>query len=510
MAPKHFIIIQSFLNHPETPWIFSALIHLMAAFFSFGYHHPDEHYQILEFARHYIHANTFGAGELVPLQSNLPWEFSAQIRPWLQPFLHVIGIKFAHLFQDPKDFDPFLHAWVYRSLYGIANVIVIRYFWNAIQKTVRPITSSAIIKIGPWILATLWFFPYIHVRTSSENLSGIFLTFTFAYWLLNKKTSNLKSDLFTGMGLGLAFLARYQIALGLIGFALYLIIQDRGFRLRQFRIFVGFIIMIGLGVILDRVGYGQWVITSYRYFHTNLIQGVAALYNPYPFYQYFIWIIELNPLVSIPLSWGLYRYLKKNTSNEVILFCGVFFLIHLLMTNKEYRFIFPILNLIVPFCILGWSWDAKFFNLESIRNKLTWSIINLSFLMGSSGRIASYALWPAFALHSFPDRNYSWISNHADFVGHFYETHEPVNIKTFSDLPDFTSISELQTSDYWVLWDERSSSVDSDGIIQKLNLQCELKKSSLPVILYTLRKSLPALKRIPFQAVYFCPNRSSN
>ena len=54
---------------------------VITAWFSNTFYFPDEHYQILEFMGHKL--------GITPA-SELPWEFEARIRPWLQPFLYYL------------------------------------------------------------------------------------------------------------------------------------------------------------------------------------------------------------------------------------------------------------------------------------------------------------------------------------------------------------------------------------------------------------------------------------
>ena len=72
-------------------WLFvgiGAVALLLGAFYSVGFHHPDEHFQIIEFALQKmgrIHAR------------ELPWEFNEKMRPALQPILAIAGIRFCEL-----------------------------------------------------------------------------------------------------------------------------------------------------------------------------------------------------------------------------------------------------------------------------------------------------------------------------------------------------------------------------------------------------------------------------
>ena len=58
--------------------LFSALIFIVTAWFSEGFYHWDEHFQITEFT-----GLKLGLTE----QSELPWEYNCQMRPGIQPFI---------------------------------------------------------------------------------------------------------------------------------------------------------------------------------------------------------------------------------------------------------------------------------------------------------------------------------------------------------------------------------------------------------------------------------------
>ena len=54
---------------------------LVTAWFSVTFYFPDEHYQVLEFVSYKLGVTRAG---------DLPWEYSARIRPWLQPLLYFL------------------------------------------------------------------------------------------------------------------------------------------------------------------------------------------------------------------------------------------------------------------------------------------------------------------------------------------------------------------------------------------------------------------------------------
>ena len=55
------------------------LFTLLFALLSRGFYHPDEHFQILEYAR----LKLFGA----ETTDYMPWEYHAMMRPGIQPFI---------------------------------------------------------------------------------------------------------------------------------------------------------------------------------------------------------------------------------------------------------------------------------------------------------------------------------------------------------------------------------------------------------------------------------------
>jgi phosphatidylinositol glycan class B len=374
--------------------------HILASFTSFGFHHPDEHFQILEWAN-YFAGNT-------PDASHLPWEFASQIRPWFQPLLHAFFIK---LFMAFGIYEPFSAATFFRLCYAALNIWVLIELWNYFQKK-HQLSSKWFL-----IFSAMWFFPYIHVRTSSENLSGIFTAFALLTFVRIPQVDEKKalSAFFkTGILFGFAFIARYQIALGMAGVAIALLIRDRALLKTHWSMLGGFIIPIALGTLLDRWGYGNWVFTPYLYYKVNIVQNVAASFNPYPWYQYLIWILQFIPFISIPILYGATRFTLKNKTNVFGAFFLSYFILHWFITNKEYRFLFPILNF-VPLLAIVWFEDSKkgkvFLKPAALSIYVTVSAVAF---VGSSLRGASIKmLGPIHLVHQFTQKhpNAEWLTN---------------------------------------------------------------------------------------------------
>ncbi len=459
------------------------LAHTIAAYTSFGYHHPDEHFQILEWANYFLGLN--------PDASKLPWEFTSQIRPWFQPFLHV-------LFMKPLlalgIYEPFNTAFLFRLIYGLLNVAAMLELWKYFKRE---------YKLNPaWFLwiSLLWFFPYIHVRTSSENLAGIFLCFGMLK-LLDKK-----QYLWSGILFGFAFLARYQIALGLAGLGVALLIRDRKVIKNHLLLLLGFLIPVGLGVVIDRVGYGNWVFTPYRYFKVNIVDGVAAQYAPHPWWMYFNWLFQLNPLISLPLFFGAAKFMKKGSDQDRFLlgsFVWAFFILHCFITNKEYRFLFPILNFIPFMAMISFqSFDVR---LKKAGVLIPYIALNLLCFGISTLRGASLNTSGALTLAS---RNLD--STRMVFASHDYRNQisfysfKPHELKVFLDsnslLQDLQEVPNAQ-----VLVNGRFDEEKTQSVLKVIaDKECKLNDSAIPLRLYEIGTKLKLIKSIPFVAWYDC------
>jgi phosphatidylinositol glycan class B len=475
--------ISLFIKNPERVGLCLLILgHILAAYFSYGFHHPDEHFQILEFANYWIGISND--------QTLLPWEFRSQIRPWFQPMIHGIFMKAQILLGI---YNPFTTALLFRLFYAFLNIWGLTLLWGEF-KTKWHLNPKWFLLLG-----LIWFFPYIHVRTSSENLSGIFLTFAFVYYFRTHKY------FWTGILFGFAFLARYQIALGLFGFGLYLLIKDRRITKDQFTLLGAFLIPVGIGVVLDRLGYGNWVFTPYRYFKVNLVDGVAATFNPYPWYQYFVWILQLNPIVSLPLFFSCFLYLKRVKKDTLSFFIFSFFILHLFITNKEYRFLFPILNFVPFLSMIGFQNMESFF--LSPRTLKVYGVVSVIAFSFSSLRGASVqSLWCLQMAHDYAKPGETWLSNH-DYLDRFsrgyyhLSDHQLVVLNSKEDLENRLN----QALPIKVLIDGHLQDSITRELLEIVERhQCKIITSAYPRFLFSLRGKLSMIDRLTYKAVFEC------
>jgi phosphatidylinositol glycan class B len=308
------------------------VVHVIAAFYSEGFHHPDEHFQILEFTNYKLGNSPV---------SELPWEYEAQTRATLQPFLSLLVIRLINFLGI---LNPFFYALVLRLLTGILawymtckiSLLLLDHFSTEKGKEI-------FILLGQ----TLWFVPYINVRYSSENLAGITLLIAVYLILLSAErqpASKVRFLVLAGLILGLSFFFRFQIALSIIGIGLWLILIYRISWNHLVAFTLSGTFSMVMSILIDSWFYGETVLTPMIYFDIQILQDKIANAGVSPWWKYITdFLIRGVPLVSIPvilfLALGFY---KKPTSIFVYILVP-FLVVHMMISHKEIRFMFPML-----------------------------------------------------------------------------------------------------------------------------------------------------------------------
>ncbi len=309
----------------------SLVVFLITAFFSEGYYHPDEHFQILEFANYKL-GNSSSA--------DLPWEFKERIRPALQPFLAYGIIK---ALSSTGLTNPFTATLVLRLIAALLS-------WFVICKTafllLKDFTSEPGKKLFLFMCLFLWFVPSLSIRFSSENFSAITLLAAIYLLLrsLEKQNNNWLYSSAAGALLGLSFFFRFQIGFAIVGLGLWLLfIYKLHWKQWLFLITSGATAAV-LCLYIDYWFYGEFVTTPLNYFLANIVQNKAANWGIYPWWYYFqLFVLQAVPPLSILLLIFLIMGIYKKPTH-LFTWCLMLFLVaHFAVGHKELRFLFPMI-----------------------------------------------------------------------------------------------------------------------------------------------------------------------
>jgi GPI mannosyltransferase 3 len=327
------------------------LPYAVAAYFSRGYYHPDEHYQILEFAGHKL--------GFFP-KAALPWEFGALIRPSLHPFLAMGVIQLCRFVGITESFD---WAMILRFISGALSLWVFYVLSRPLSAAFERPQSSRMLLLGAAVFC--WFMPFLSVRFSSENWSALALLAGLYFLLATEEDHTdttryhwIIAPLLAGIFFGLSFWFRFQTAFSLIGIGVWvLFIRHPRLPIASLlSLIAGGLFSLILGAVSDRVFYGKWLLTPYNYYKVNLVQGKAATFGVEPWWWYV-------PTTVQELAWplglvllGLFLYGTHLARRHVIVWTVIPFVIgHSVIAHKELRFMFPVLFPFLFLVVLGFE-----------------------------------------------------------------------------------------------------------------------------------------------------------
>ncbi len=326
--------VRSLMNSKKI-YLICAIVLFVSAFFAVGYHHVDEHIQILEFA---------GLKLNLTLPSQLPWEYHFQIRPTLQPWIVVFLSK---LLMQFNVWNPFFVAFVLRLL---SAALAFFAMWRIFKTYIDAISHPILKKWFLFLSFLLWFAVYNAVRFSSENWSGSVFIIAFA-WLVSEKSLKKTTFLYIGFLLGLSFLFRYQSGFLIAGLVLWYVIVKKEF-INSLLIIIGIVALFGIGVILDFYFYGEWTCSAWNYFSQNIIQNKVSSFGIEPWWFYFSDVfLRVLPPYSLLLIMGFILVFIFKPKDALSWTMVPFLCIHLIIGHKETRFLFPIIGF-VPIVII--------------------------------------------------------------------------------------------------------------------------------------------------------------
>ncbi|MCP4133091.1 MAG: hypothetical protein GY754_19145 [bacterium] len=320
----------------------------VTAWFSIGFIHADEHFQIIELVSY-----KFGQID----KAYLPWDFHSQIRSWMQPTIYY-NIAKATRFLGIT--DPFITSYFFRLVSGIlAWISLVMLYFTAKKWLKTGEEHSYLLKV----MALTWYLPFLFVRTSSENLCASFFTAGLCAILYHtapdergEKEPTAPVSIAGGILLGLSFEFRFQAGFLIAGFLLWLLIISRASIKKLALICSGIFIVLGLSLLVDTWGYGTLTFPPFNYFKSNLIDGAAKSFGTAPFYGY-LYLLLANPaapLIAILMIALIITWIRH--PKHVITWVTVpFILAHSLVGHKEARFMYPLGILATLFLVLAFS-----------------------------------------------------------------------------------------------------------------------------------------------------------
>lgn len=320
--------------------ILATLIRLLSAIFSQGYGMHDDHFLVIEAPYSWTEGKDYA--------NWMPWSQKGTAIPSGHSLFYP-GINY-FLFLAMKSLgiaDPKTKMLIIRIILALFSLITVFYGYKIVEK----LTDKKLAFQAGLLLALIWFMPFFSVRNLVEVITIPFIIYSF--WLLIKNEDDkpkLISFLLAGIIMGIGISVRFQSVILVAGAGLALLI---GRKILPAIIF-GLGALISLVALQGGIDYFVWgkpFNEFFEYVRYNIVAKDA--YGTDNFWMYFELILGLLiPPVSIFLFIGFFKVWKKH----MVLFLPafLFFAFHTVFSNRQERFIIPILPIIIILGVIGW------------------------------------------------------------------------------------------------------------------------------------------------------------
>lgn len=325
-------------NEPLTLAIsLGMLFRLLAVIFSKGYGMIDDHFLVIESSQSWVDGEDYN--NWLPSSGNDEPKGHSFFYPGIHYLLFRLLESFG--FNDPQGKMYFI-----RLLHAAFSLLTIYFGY----KITRQLGNMKIARQAAFLMALLWFMPFLSVRNMVEIVCIPFLL--WGVWIIvhaeNKKS--LLPYLISGIILGIAFSIRFQTILFAGGTGLALLLRKQW---KQSLILgAGYIFSVfATQGIIDILIWGYPFAELSEYVNHNIIHKTDYIVSPW--YNYILLILGiLIPPVSLFLLVGFFRVWRKHMI--IFLPTFVFLAFHSYFPNKQERFILPVLPFFIIAGLLGW------------------------------------------------------------------------------------------------------------------------------------------------------------
>lgn len=386
-------------------WFVALVIRILAAVFSKGYIHPDEHYQSIEVA----YKEVFGFGKI-------PWEFIDGARSWVYPYIVIVIFKIMIFFGASNIETILIGVRLFSGLMSMITVIVAYFFGKKLYSKFIGIIASGFVAI--WFDFVFW---STRTMTDSIAMNFFFLAAYLVYCIIQKEDKNTDKiekkfftkktlqSFFAGVSVGLAFMFKFPVAAIGLPLFIWIIVHKKW---KELAFFTGSIILLVIVQgLIDLATWGSFLHSAITFLDYNIFSGGAVTHGIDPFGTYAALLVDsyLEYFIIFLLFIIIALQLDKKTLylGSIVVF---YLLIFTLIKHKEYRFILPVMSLLVLLAAKGFTRYPKFIRKANLRKGIYSFFIILTVI---------YSGVMSFSLKSFQPSNqhclaFQYISNLPD------------------------------------------------------------------------------------------------
>lgn len=343
-------------------FIVSIFIQCWFAFTAMDIYHPDEVTQILHPAHNLVFHRplpnygpgdtfTLGMRNMAAIYLTACVIFLSKALPFASPLTYLFAVKIMMLI---------LFNWGMYGLYRVA-------------KQTGSVGSMLVVA------SLLLYVPFLRFgfRTLSETWSIPFLIWG-CIWL---KQGTRKTSFWAGLSFGAAFIFRYGSGVVLPFLCLVLLVKRQWKMLGYY--LAGLIVMLGVLAILDTHQWGTPLYSVWAYFTFNITSGKSELFGVQPWYDYLKDLIVFLPWTLAVIFFvreNVMEVLKRLFQNLSFQVAISYIVIFSAVAHKEFRFIVPI----IPLIVMGISETCSgqlFIENKSLVSKKVWAMLSVGICM---------------------------------------------------------------------------------------------------------------------------------
>lgn len=372
-------IRSSFYNyyqqHPLRVILLAALLlRILAAFFSKGYAFHDDHFCVIRVAESWSSGIPHWLESLHPPKHSMVY---AGINGFFLWIVSLFGID-----------DPMVETTFLRLIHAFYSLLTIYFSY----KIITLISTKRNAVLAGWILALLWFMPYLSVQFLAELVCVPPVLAAFYIVLKEEKTKayGWKTWIWAGVLFGLAFTVRLHTVLFAGGLGLVLLYQKKWLESVLFT--SGFLvltfILIGIPDIIFFDYPFQYVVDYFIYNSDNAYNYITG--SPFKFLLTTFGF--LVPPVSVFLMWGYIKAWKVEPKLFVAVL--VFFIVHSIFPNKQERFLLPMYPLLIILGVIGWNIfkdQSRFWNRHITLYRGLWKFFWIINILAAVGLALTYS-----------------------------------------------------------------------------------------------------------------------
>ena len=351
------------------------LYRLLTAFIVHSFFDPDEYWQSMEVA----HKISFGYGHLT-------WEWEQQIRSYIHPL--IFSLLYSFLKITGLD-SPWMVQWLPRLFQALILSLQDFGVYLLSLRLFPSVNGKKIAFVALLFEMALWFNGYCGVRTYSNCMETCSIIIGLLFWpfpdrtILSFRPFSVKvlslrpvcTDRHTIIALffaGLSVAIRPTAAIFWIIMTISLLTSVSSKYLSKIR-FLCITICMGIFWILILIGidwimYGEFVFVPWNFVKFNVLRGVGSYYGTHPFHWYITNALPVVLFTTLPVFiYGCYKIfraqfqlkdsnpelIEPNFAGELMYACFSYITIFSVLGHKEFRFLYPLVPLMMIICGYG-------------------------------------------------------------------------------------------------------------------------------------------------------------